>query len=69
MMASITKDDISQLMNAKKAKALRKRARNATQHMPDLAYETGKTLRLGECSRGAYKALKKGAVEYVAVQP
>lgn len=42
-------------MNAKKAKALRKQAKQYTQHLPDRTYD-GK--RLGECTRGAYKALK-----------
>lgn len=42
-------------MNAKKAKALRKQAKQYTQHLPERTY-TGN--RLGECTRGAYKALK-----------
>ena len=42
-------------MNAKTAKKLRKQARQYTQHLPDRTYEGN---RLGECTRGAYKALK-----------
>ena len=42
-------------MNAKKAKALRKQARQYTQHLPERTYDGN---RLGECTRGAYKALK-----------
>ena len=47
-------------MNAKKAKALRKQAIKYTQHLPETEYTTTATARLGECTRGAYKALKTG---------
>ena len=47
-------------MNAKKAKALRKQARKYTQHLPDVEYTETVTARLGECTKGAYKALKSG---------
>jgi hypothetical protein len=43
-------------MNAKKAKALRKAAEKYTKHLPDVSYTDG---RLGECTRGAYRALKR----------
>ena len=46
-------------MNAKKAKALRKQAKRYTPHLPDYAYSQTPTTRLGECTRGAYKALKR----------
>lgn len=46
-------------MNAKQAKRLRRQAKQYTQHLPDVIY-TG--TRLGECTRGAYKALKRGRV-------
>jgi hypothetical protein len=49
-------------MNAKKAKALRRRARQLTEHLPERLTIDGKTERLGECKRGAYKALKEGRV-------
>jgi len=42
-------------MNSRKAKALRRQARQYTQHLPDVEYNGN---RLGECTRGAYKALK-----------
>ncbi len=45
-------------MNAKKAKQLRRRARRLTQHLNEAEYIEGKTVRLGECTKGAYKALK-----------
>lgn len=45
-------------MNAKKAKALRKQAKQYTKHLPDTAYTETVTTKLGECTRGAYKALK-----------
>lgn len=48
-------------MNAKKAKAVRRRARELTSHLPEhVTISSGKTKRLGECKRGAYKALKEG---------
>lgn len=49
-------------MNAKRAKALRRRARQATQHLPEAYYCGKQTKRLGECRRGAYQALKTGRV-------
>lgn len=50
-------------MNAKKAKAARRKARSMTDHLPDVVYSKG---RLGECTRGAYQAIKEGRV-HVAV--
>lgn len=47
-------------MNAKKAKQLRQQARRRTQHLLDCTYTETGTTRLGECTRGAYKALKSG---------
>jgi len=59
-------------MNAKAAKAMRRRAQALTEHLPDTEYlpraMSGKTTRLGECRRGAYQALKRGAVRHVAFQ-
>ena len=49
-------------MNAKQAKRLRRKAEGYTGHLPDSAYIKTKQNRLGECTRGAYKALKKGRV-------
>lgn len=46
-------------MNSKKAKALRRQAKQYTQHLPEVAYKDGK---LGECTKGAYRALKRGRV-------
>ena len=43
-------------MNAKAAKRLRKQAKQYTPHLPDKTYDGN---RLGECTRGAYKALKR----------
>jgi len=43
-------------MNSKKAKSLRRKARQYTQHLPEVKYDGS---RLGECTRGAYKALKR----------
>lgn len=43
-------------MNSRKAKALRKQARQYTQHLPERTYAGN---RLGECTQGAYKALKR----------
>jgi len=42
---------------AAKLKKVRRRAEELTKHLP--AYERDGT-RLGECTRGAYKALKRG---------
>lgn len=50
-------------MNAKKAKAIRRRAKQLTEHLPERVATGGKTERLGECKRGAYKALKEGRVD------
>ena len=49
-------------MNAKKARKLRQQARRYTQHLPEVSYHDG---RLGECTRGAYQALKSGAYRRV----
>jgi hypothetical protein len=55
-------------MNAKKAKKIRRRARQLTQHLPEHCYrEEGKQSKLGECTRGAYQALKSGRVR-VAIE-
>lgn len=53
-------------MNAKKAKQLRQHARRRTQHLPDHSYTETPTTRLGECTRGAYKALKSGKFKLAA---
>ena len=47
-------------MNAKKAKQARRMARKYTEHLPDTDYTGTTTAKLGECTRGAYKALKSG---------
>lgn len=58
-------------MNAKKAKKIRRRARELTAHLPELSRKEVESNRLtkqsvlGECQRGAYKALKKGRVNVV----
>jgi hypothetical protein len=54
-------------MNAKAAKKLRRLAEKYTQHLPELSYHDQKTKRLGECTKGAYKALKNGGVQRVAI--
>lgn len=46
-------------MNSKKAKLLRRQAKQYTQHLPEVTYKEG---RLGECTKGAYRALKSGRV-------
>lgn len=54
----------------KRLKELRRLAERTTQHLPDVTIEQSKiktintqgTVRLGECTKGAYKALKKGKV-------
>lgn len=46
-------------MNAKQAKRLRRQARKYTEHLPEVAYTDN---RLGECTKGAYKALKRNRV-------
>lgn len=61
---------------AKRLKAARRLAERTTEHLPDhklicldkvKTLNTAGTLRLGECTKGAYKALKKGKVKRVAV--
>ena len=59
-------------MNAKKAKALRRRARELTSHAPQESYHPDKTKRgkqktrlLGECTKGAYRASKSGRFNVV----
>lgn len=47
-------------MNAKKVKALRKAAKQYTQSLPEATYTGEQTRRLGESTRGAYRALKSG---------
>ena len=49
-------------MNAKKAKKLRRQADKYTPHLDHTRYIPGKTARLGECTKGAYRALKSGKV-------
>ncbi|AIM40707.1 hypothetical protein N22_005 [Idiomarinaceae phage 1N2-2] len=59
---------------AAKLKELRRLARRTTKHLPEheltandrvKTINTQGTQRLGECTRGAYKALKKGKVRRV----
>lgn len=50
-------------MNGKQAKKLRKQARKYTEHLPDTSYQDGRGKKLGECTRGAYQALKLGRVK------
>ena len=52
-------------MNAKKAKKLRARANALTKHLPEKAYLPQDRARLGECTRGAYLALKSGRYSIV----
>lgn len=56
-------------MNAKQAKRLRRRARELTPHLPESDYQgahlSDRTRRLGECRRGAYKALKSGSFKVI----
>ena len=52
-------------MNAKKAKAIRRRARELTPGYAQESYRDGKTVYLGECTKGAYRALKSGRVKVV----
>jgi hypothetical protein len=47
-------------MNAKKAKRLRREAERLTPHLKEATYTGLKTVRLHECRRGAYHALKSG---------
>ena len=47
-------------MNAKKARAMRQRAKTLTPQLPPEGYRPGKTVRLSECTKGAYRALKSG---------
>lgn len=55
-------------MNSKKAKKIRRRAKELTEHLPEITRKEVESNRLtkqsvlGECQRGAYKALKKGRV-------
>ena len=53
-------------MNAKKAKAVRREMKRLAGHLPERTVFAEKTQRLSECQRGAYQALKRGAV-HVAV--
>ena len=67
-------------MNSKKAKALRRRARELTAHAPVEAYHPDRrkasngrlgpqeTRRLAECTKGAYRALKSGRFSHVTVE-
>jgi len=61
-------------MNAKKARKLRQQARKYTPHLPEVSYQDHvrvaclmptESVRLGECTRGAYRALKSGAYRRV----
>lgn len=47
-------------MNAKRAKALRKAAIQYTKGLPEETYTDTQTRRLGESTKGAYRALKSG---------
>lgn len=55
-------------MNAKKAKKMRRKAQELTAHLPEITRRDIESNRytkqsvLGECQRGAYKAIKKGRV-------
>jgi hypothetical protein len=60
-------------VNAKKAKALRRKAREATKRLPEVETvdfkiskpdqnKVVKTTRLANCTKGAYRALKAGKV-------
>lgn len=60
----------------KHLKQLRRLAERTTQHLPDhklmcldkvKTLNTAGTLRLGECTKGAYKALKRNKVKRVEV--
>ena len=57
---------------AKRLKAARRLAERTTEHLPDhklvcrdtiKTINTSGTLRLGECTKGAYKALKRNKVQ------
>lgn len=53
---------------ATKLKALRKTARESTKHLASETYEQKHTItqrKLGECTKGAYRALKAGRVKVV----
>lgn len=59
---------------AKRLREARQLARRTTEHLPEHKLEsndkvktisTSGTQRLGECTRGAYKALKRGKVRIV----
>jgi hypothetical protein len=58
-------------MNAKKAKKLRRRARELTAHAPEVSYHSekvSKQRRLAECTKGAYRALKSGRFDHVIIE-
>lgn len=56
-------------MNAKKAKALRRKAKQVTPNQPDSGYMTlDGTRHLAESTKGAYRALKSGKFSHVAFQ-
>lgn len=52
---------------AKRLKEARRLAERTTEHLPDAKYDTvtRTTRQLGECTKGAYRALKKGKVQRV----
>lgn len=53
-------------MNSKKAKKARRMAKQLTQHLPERKYLSGdknKMTVLHGCTKGAYKAIKKGKVK------
>ena len=55
---------------ATKLKQLRKKAREATSHLDAESYRhtNAMTKTLGECTKGAYKALKAGSVKIASSQ-
>lgn len=56
-------------MNAKKAKALRRKAKMVTPNQPESGYMTlDGTRHLSESTKGAYRALKSGKFNHVAFQ-
>lgn len=56
-------------MNSKKAKALRRKAREVTPNQPEQGYLTlDGTRHLSQSTKGAYRALKSGRFSRVAVQ-
>lgn len=55
-------------MNSKKAKAMRRRAKQLTEGSPERDYlevNRGRTRMLSQSTRGAYQALKSGRFEAV----